>query len=341
MSKRYKHKPTLSEFLSKQQVEFTMHDTRLKQLEANHDVKPRDIKYENLQYQLENYEAGYLNAYNSATTDAQRIGTMYTFIRKASYLLHDVRNKSGKTMKSQKRQAVDDLRKKANDSFVWKSDLNYSKLGPSFDIIDSIEKSLIAEGDDDNDFEMTENPFADDDFIPDESILSFKEIKNLTPPTDMNESLLEIDKTEDIAAHQSENVLLDLSSQLKTNTYVGDDGFIYNPGDDIPEKIHLDRLKGNQWLDDVIIMEYLMRFIKDDPRLILVDSISWRPDFVANSWGQQRRNHRLPTVPRYSDDWEFAIFPVNLDNNHWTLAILEKATSTITYFDPLHGAIPF
>uniref|UniRef100_A0A914ZC02 Histone H2A n=1 Tax=Panagrolaimus superbus TaxID=310955 RepID=A0A914ZC02_9BILA len=77
----------------------------------------------------------------------------------------------------------------------------------SFDIINSIEKSLIAEGDEDTDFEMDENSFAEVDFIPDELILNFKDIKIFTPPTDMNEPLLAIDKTENIAARQSENKL--------------------------------------------------------------------------------------------------------------------------------------
>uniref|UniRef100_A0AC35GLT1 Uncharacterized protein n=1 Tax=Panagrolaimus sp. PS1159 TaxID=55785 RepID=A0AC35GLT1_9BILA len=93
---------------------------------------------------------------------------MYCFCRKTSYLLHDVRNKNGNTKKSANKEKNQKLRKEAEDSMIWKNDLDFALIDLT-DIIDQTEITMIKNGkiNEDSDFEFIEELLEENDGVND------------------------------------------------------------------------------------------------------------------------------------------------------------------------------
>uniref|UniRef100_A0A914QHC9 OTU domain-containing protein n=1 Tax=Panagrolaimus davidi TaxID=227884 RepID=A0A914QHC9_9BILA len=155
LTRRYSSKPNLTEFLTKMQLEFTRFDDRIVQvIDLNFGLNPRNKKYQQLEQKLRQLEDEYIEAMNQPNlSQCEAVSTMYRFCRKASYLLHDVRNKSGSTKKSANKEKNQKLRKEAEESMIWKNDLNFALIDLT-DIIDQTEISMIKNGEIDEDFEF-------------------------------------------------------------------------------------------------------------------------------------------------------------------------------------------
>ena len=139
---------------------FSKYETRLKQLENNDKVKARDKKYVNLELKLKYYEEEYAELMETPNLSlVERVSIMFRFCRKASYLLHEVRNKSNKTMKSLKTAEARKTRMEAEKSNIWKSDLHYQSFVNNVETPEALQQIIEK-----LDVEMVENEEVGDDF---------------------------------------------------------------------------------------------------------------------------------------------------------------------------------
>lgn len=88
------------------------------------------------------------------------------------------------------------------------------------------------------------------------------------------------------------------------------------------------------WLNDDVVNRYLYTELpKIDENVMVVESLMWsdvynfNPDTVRNM-----------VYPEYKQSWSFAVFPINVNNSHWTLAIAES-TGLVRFFDSMSGEI--
>jgi hypothetical protein len=113
------------------------------------------------------------------------------------------------------------------------------------------------------------------------------------------------------------------------------------PDEAVRELMHFDG--GQAWLNDVTVYNALMRLAEADERVVVVDPLvaainpAMRNDVLATA---ATRAHRF-THPREriitNDRWQIAFVPVNLANNHWTLAVMTRSPNLIRYYDTMHG----
>lgn len=87
----------------------------------------------------------------------------------------------------------------------------------------------------------------------------------------------------------------------------------------------------NAWLNDLIIYNYLLS--KDFPNVLIVETIIFDPRFRWNSISNLRNLTRPLT---YRENWEYMIFAIHKNENHWALAIA-KRDGNVDYFDTMEN----
>jgi hypothetical protein len=86
---------------------------------------------------------------------------------------------------------------------------------------------------------------------------------------------------------------------------------------------HIDCLKKfngqESWLNDNVIMNYLiLELPKINEKVIIVEIDLWHSGFAFPE------DMTGLMFPEYRDDWEYVIFPIFVNENHWTLAIADS-----------------
>uniref|UniRef100_A0A914PNG4 Ubiquitin-like protease family profile domain-containing protein n=1 Tax=Panagrolaimus davidi TaxID=227884 RepID=A0A914PNG4_9BILA len=95
----------------------------------------------------------------------------------------------------------------------------------------------------------------------------------------------------------------------------------------------LDKVKKNEWINDEVIDSVIFKdLINGQDDIIAVSAVCFgkiKPGY----WGPEKKEpNRLPTIPRYNPNFTKAIIPVNFNNRHWSLGILDKPTKTCTFY---------
>uniref|UniRef100_A0A914YS46 Ubiquitin-like protease family profile domain-containing protein n=1 Tax=Panagrolaimus superbus TaxID=310955 RepID=A0A914YS46_9BILA len=109
---------------------------------------------------------------------------------------------------------------------------------------------------------------------------------------------------------------------------------VVNDAVQIPLTMHdLNAVKNNGWINDQVIDSAIYKDIiqpRDD--IIFVSAVVWN-NRMPEYWGpQRRRRNRLPTIPQYLPEFRKVIIPVNFNNAHWSLCILDKQTKNCTFY---------
>lgn len=177
MSKHYPHKPKYNVFLNDQQLVFSKSEQRISNLLAGARAKPQQPKYRKLVEKIEEYEQEHAQQLHNVSlyistfpvfifafqsyTNIDRLITNYRHLRRISYLLHEIRNKSGST---QKRNAA--AKKPINTTAVWTKDLGL--VSDPFSIImkaddDLISSDIVGNDDDFEDMSAVWMEYDDED----------------------------------------------------------------------------------------------------------------------------------------------------------------------------------
>uniref|UniRef100_A0AC34FKE3 OTU domain-containing protein n=1 Tax=Panagrolaimus sp. ES5 TaxID=591445 RepID=A0AC34FKE3_9BILA len=200
-----------------------------------------------------------------ATTEQQRIAINLRHLRRVQYLLHDIRNKSGATLKSKKKAAVV---ARAEESALWNADLGVLPEAPQVEDEDiggdsdnNVEDEAI-DGDGDNNVEDDLNDdidaFVTADFNPDDLA------------SELAETLQEIEKSFATVFDEeaTEEVIIDLTSEdngSQKTMEASDDSFMVIPhqaGDEaILQKAVLLQSPTSEELEDIL------QRLKIDPSL--------------------------------------------------------------------------
>uniref|UniRef100_A0A914Y500 Transposase n=1 Tax=Panagrolaimus superbus TaxID=310955 RepID=A0A914Y500_9BILA len=120
ISKLSDQKPKLNVFIHDQQLLFSKAEKRIEALLKGEKARDQEKKYKALVDRITAYEEEYLKTLPTATTEQQRIAINLRHLRRVQYLLHDIRNKSGATLKSKKKAAVV---ARGEESALWNADL--------------------------------------------------------------------------------------------------------------------------------------------------------------------------------------------------------------------------
>uniref|UniRef100_A0A7E4VQZ5 OTU domain-containing protein n=1 Tax=Panagrellus redivivus TaxID=6233 RepID=A0A7E4VQZ5_PANRE len=113
-------KPSLNAFLSQRRTLATAVDLRLVKLQKPKvRVKPQNLRYKRIQKAVEALELEYEQARQECLGDRELAILMIRFTRRISYTLHDIANKSGKTVKDSRKKK--DLAAAFETSSVWKN----------------------------------------------------------------------------------------------------------------------------------------------------------------------------------------------------------------------------
>uniref|UniRef100_A0AC35FEE3 Ubiquitin-like protease family profile domain-containing protein n=1 Tax=Panagrolaimus sp. PS1159 TaxID=55785 RepID=A0AC35FEE3_9BILA len=109
---------------------------------------------------------------------------------------------------------------------------------------------------------------------------------------------------------------------------------VVNDSVQIPLKLYdLNKVKNNEWINDQVIDSVIFKdIINGQDDIILVSAICFgkiKPGY----WGPEKKKpNRLPTIPSYNPNFTKAIIPVNFNNLHWSLAMLDKPTKICTFY---------
>ena len=137
--------------------------------------------------------------------------------------------------------------------------------------------------------------------------------------------------------------LLDMNVSDAPADYVADCDYIPTDKLTIRQLDCLRNQEGNcSWLNDAIVLSYLCRKLRTLGllgKVIIVDTVVWQMNIFPNYWGSDRSRQMgrktLSTFPTFSSDWGLALIPININNKHWVLGVLQKSTKQLLYFDPL------
>jgi Ulp1 family protease len=105
-------------------------------------------------------------------------------------------------------------------------------------------------------------------------------------------------------------------------------------------------LRPGTWLNDEVINFYMAMLVERDARLLAQDATR-RPSFYFNSFFVSKllegNKYNYAMVKRWTKrfdvfEQEKIVFPVNLGNTHWTLAVVYLQQKKIVYHDSMSGS---
>uniref|UniRef100_A0A914PGD5 ATP-dependent DNA helicase n=1 Tax=Panagrolaimus davidi TaxID=227884 RepID=A0A914PGD5_9BILA len=137
--------------------------------------------------------------------------------------------------------------------------------------------------------------------------------------------------TSDIKSKKSEKV-----SNVNEKSENNDDprlDEVVNDSVKIPLKLYdLNKVKENEWINDQVIDSVIFKdLINGHDDRILVSALCFGKT-MPGYWGPEKKPNQLPTIPSYNPYFTKAIIPVNFNNRHWSLGILDKPTKTCTFY---------